>query len=63
MQAVMADHVCVADIIDYLQSQGVQEVQWNLCEPKQPFTEQFDFIFFSEIIEHLPWLGHVVLEG
>jgi SAM-dependent methyltransferase len=63
-----ADRASAADIniggplFDYLRSQGVQTVQWNLCKAEQPFTEQFDFIFFSEVIEHLPLPGHVVLE-
>jgi 2-polyprenyl-3-methyl-5-hydroxy-6-metoxy-1,4-benzoquinol methylase len=63
-----ADRACVADIsiggplFDYLQSQGVQAVRWDLCKEEQPFTGQFDFIFFSEVIEHLPLPGHVVLE-
>ena len=63
-----ADRACVADIniggplFDSLRSQGVSAVQWNLCKTEQPFIEQFDFIFFSEVIEHLPLPGHVVLE-
>ena len=63
-----ADRACVADInvvgplFDYLQSQGVQTVQWDLCKEEQPFSQQFDFIFFSEVIEHLPLPGHIVLE-
>jgi 2-polyprenyl-3-methyl-5-hydroxy-6-metoxy-1,4-benzoquinol methylase len=63
-----ADRACVADIaicgplFDYLQSQSVEAVQWDLCKAEQPFIGQFDFIFFSEVIEHLPLPGHVVLE-
>jgi len=62
------DRAAVADInidgplFDFLRSHGVQTVQWDLCKAEQPFTEQFDFIFFSEVIEHLPSPGHVVLE-
>ena len=60
------DRACVADLggphFDYLKSQGVETVQWNLCKSEQPFIEQFDTIFFSEVIEHLPLPGHVVLE-
>lgn len=62
------DDACVADInfgrplFDYLRSQGVEAVQWDLCKVEQPFTESFDFIFFSEVIEHLPLPGHIVLE-
>ena len=63
-----ADHACVADInvdgplFDYMRSQEVRAVRWNLCKTEQPFVEQFDFIFFSEVLEHLPLPGHVVLE-
>jgi 2-polyprenyl-3-methyl-5-hydroxy-6-metoxy-1,4-benzoquinol methylase len=63
-----ADHACVADInvggplFDYMRSQEVRGVRWNLCKTEQPFVEQFDFIFFSEVLEHLPLPGHVVLE-
>ena len=62
------DDACVADInfgrplFNYLRSQGVQAMQWDLCQVEQPFTESFDFIFFSEVIEHLPLPGHIVLE-
>src|SRR5205823_2007366 len=60
------DDACVADLdeslFDYLQSQGVETVSWNLCKLEEPFTQRFDFIFFSEVIEHLPLPGHVVLE-
>ena len=60
------DHACVADIrgslFDYLQSQWVQAVQWNLCKTEQPFTAQFGFIFLSEVFEHLQLSSHVVLE-
>ena len=33
---------------------GVETVQYNLCQPAQPFVARFDVIFFSEVIEHLP---------
>lgn len=60
------DRACAADFIPhhfaYLETQGVETVQWNLCEPVQPLVARFDVIFFSEVIEHLPMPGHVVLE-
>ena len=60
------DRACVADLesplFPYLEAKGVETVQWNLCEPVQPFVARFDTIFFSEVIEHLPLPGHVVLE-
>src|SRR5215467_5667515 len=60
------DRACVADLdgahLKYMRSQGVETVQWNLCKSEQPFWEKFDFIFFSEVIEHLPLPGHIVLE-
>jgi SAM-dependent methyltransferase len=60
------DRSCVADLVpwhfDYLKSHGVETVQWNLCDSAQAFSQQFDVIFFSEVIEHLPVPGHLVLE-
>jgi SAM-dependent methyltransferase len=60
------DQAYVSDIggphLDYLQAQGVEAVQWNLCSDEQPFEGQFDLIFFSEVIEHLPLPAHIVLE-
>jgi 2-polyprenyl-3-methyl-5-hydroxy-6-metoxy-1,4-benzoquinol methylase len=60
------DRACVADLrsphFAYLETQGVQTVQWNLCKPVQPFVARFDTIFFSDVIEHLPLPGHIVLE-
>lgn len=60
------DEAYVVDIggphLNYLESQGIQVAKWNLCAEEPPFTEKFDFIFFSEVIEHLPIPGHIVLE-
>lgn len=60
------DNTCAVDIggphLDYLESKGVQTAQWNLCTDEQIFDAEFDFIFFSEVIEHLPIPGHIVLE-
>ena len=60
------DRATLADIagshFDYLRQQGVEVVEWNLCSDMQPFVSEFDAIFFSEVIEHLPIPGHVVLE-
>jgi len=60
------DDACVADIggihLEYLQGQGLEVVKWNLCLEEQPFKAEFDFIFFSEVIEHLPMPVHIVLE-
>ena len=60
------DRACVADLdrrlFPYLESHGVETVQWNLCQPEQPLVARFDVIFFSEVIEHLPLPGHIVLE-
>ncbi len=60
------DRACVADLrpprFAYLESQGVETVQWNLCKTGQPLVARFDIIFFSEVIEHLPLPGHIVLE-
>ncbi len=60
------DRATLADIagshFDYLRQRGVDVVEWNLCSDEQPFVGEFDAIFFSEVIEHLPIPGHVVLE-
>ena len=60
------DRACVADLsrrlFPYLESHGVETVEWNLCQPEQQFVARFDVIFFSEVIEHLPLPGHIVLE-
>lgn len=45
-----------------MREHGVETVQWNLCKSDQPFEGRFDFIFFSEVIEHFPVPGHIVLE-
>lgn len=60
------DDAWVADLggdhLDYVAAQGLQVKIWNLCSEEPPFKEEFDFIFFSEVIEHLPMPGHIVLE-
>jgi 2-polyprenyl-3-methyl-5-hydroxy-6-metoxy-1,4-benzoquinol methylase len=65
-RALWGDHAQVADIggehLAYLRSQGVETTQWNLCRDAAPFADRFDFVFFSEVIEHLPVPGHLVLE-
>jgi SAM-dependent methyltransferase len=59
------DHAVAADLpgphFDYLTSQGVETLQWNLCESDPPFERRFDYIFFSEVIEHLPIPGYLAL--
>lgn len=65
-RAMWNDEAHAADIggehLAYLRSQGVGTTIWNLCADEQPFENQFDFVFFSEVIEHLPIPGHIVLE-
>jgi SAM-dependent methyltransferase len=60
------DDCTAADIggehLNYVGSRGVRTARWNLCSDEQPFKNEFDFIFFSEVIEHLPLPGHVILE-
>jgi 2-polyprenyl-3-methyl-5-hydroxy-6-metoxy-1,4-benzoquinol methylase len=64
--ALWGDGAHAADIggphLEYLESQGVKTVRWNLCNEEAPFKERFDTVFFSEVIEHLPIPGHLVLE-
>lgn len=65
-KALWNDDAYAVDIggphLDYLQSKGIQASSWNLCADEQLFKAKFDFIFFSEVIEHLPIPGHLVLE-
>lgn len=48
--------------LDYIASLGVKTLNWDLCKSNFPFTDKFDFVFFSEVIEHLPVPGHLMLE-
>jgi 2-polyprenyl-3-methyl-5-hydroxy-6-metoxy-1,4-benzoquinol methylase len=60
------DHAYVADLpgphVEYMKSHGVEAINWNLCKSDAPCAAIFDVIFFSEVIEHLPIPGHVVLQ-
>jgi len=59
------DHCIAVDLpgphFDYLANHGVETVHWNLCTSEPPFEGMFDFVFFSEVIEHLPIPGYIVL--
>jgi SAM-dependent methyltransferase len=61
-----SDRGVVADLpgphLSYLATQGIETHDWNLLKTEAPFPAKFDFIFFSEVIEHLPVPGHIVLE-
>ncbi len=60
------DHGVVTDLpgphLLYMAAHGLETHHWNLCKAEPPFTAEFDCIFFSEVIEHLPIPGYVVLE-
>jgi SAM-dependent methyltransferase len=60
------DHGATADLpgphLSYMAKQGVKTFHWNLCKSEAPFAEKFDAVFFSEVIEHLPIPGYIVLE-
>jgi 2-polyprenyl-3-methyl-5-hydroxy-6-metoxy-1,4-benzoquinol methylase len=60
------DHGVAADLpgphLTYMAGHGVETVHWNLCKSALPLDAKFDFVFFSEVIEHLPIPGYVVLE-
>lgn len=60
------DHGVVADLpgphLTYIAGLGIEAVHWNLCKSDLPSEAKFDFIFFSEVIEHLPIPGYIVLE-
>jgi SAM-dependent methyltransferase len=61
-----SDHSVVSDLpgahLRYMAENGVETIHWNLCEADLSRSEKFDFIFFSEVIEHLPIPGYIVLE-
>ena len=66
-QLLWKDRAAVADLpgqpqLEYMSRRGVVPVPWNLCADEQPCTRRFDYVFFSEVIEHLPIPGHVALE-
>lgn len=48
--------------LSYMAKQGVETFHWNLCKSDAPFDAKFDFLFFSEVIEHLPIPGYLVLQ-
>jgi SAM-dependent methyltransferase len=48
--------------LSYMTGHGVEANHWNLCKDEPPFTTEFDFVFFSEVIEHLPIPGYVALK-
>ncbi|SRR6266545_3835887 len=60
------DHGVVSDLpgehLRYMAAHGVETVEWNLCNSEPRFVGKFDFVFFSEVIEHLPIPGYVVLK-
>jgi len=60
------DHGVVADLpgqhLSYMAAHGVETHQWNLLRAEPPLLAKFDFVFFSEVIEHLPIPGHIILE-
>lgn len=60
------DRATVSDLpgphMTYMVEQGVQAVFWNLLKDEAPSLTKYDFIFFIEVIEHLPIPGHIVLE-
>ena len=65
-KVLWGDRVTVSDIggdhLDFLREQSVRVIEWNLCADQAPFNHEFDFVFFSEVIEHLPIPGHQVLQ-
>ncbi len=65
-KVLWGDRATVADVnpgsFPYLQGRGVDTTSWNLVSGAQPFEGKFGAVFFSEVIEHLPIPGHLVLE-
>ena len=62
--ALWGDDCHAADIggthLDYLRSKCVSTTEWNLCLEPAKFELEFDVVFFSEVIEHLPIPAHEV---
>jgi SAM-dependent methyltransferase len=60
------DYSTVADVTEdhltYVREQGVETIRWDLSREEPPFSESFDAIIFSEVIEHLPCAGYIALE-
>jgi SAM-dependent methyltransferase len=48
--------------LEYLSTLGITPLIWNLCRQEQPCVAAYDFIFFSEVIEHLPIPGYLPLQ-
>jgi SAM-dependent methyltransferase len=61
-----SDHGVAADLpgphLSYIAGHGVETTHWNLCKTEPPFSTKFDFVFLSEVIEHLPIPGYIALE-
>lgn len=47
---------------NYMNTNGVRTIKFNLASDEINFDEKFDVIFFSEVIEHIPIPGHIILE-
>jgi SAM-dependent methyltransferase len=64
-QGLWSDRAVVADIsttcFPSLTQNGVTCRLWNLARDPYPADDAFDFILFSEVLEHLPVPGHVAL--
>jgi len=65
-ERIWQDEAFLADVNDTnfnnLNSLGVHTFKWNLAVEDLELKEKFDVIFFSEVIEHLPVPGHIVLK-
>lgn len=61
------DQATMVDVVDknmgYVRQQGVETVLWDLCRDDPPFDKPaYDYVIFSEVIEHLPIPGYIALE-
>jgi len=68
VQKMYGDCATVADIenpkiFSYLQGNGVVTCSWDMCEQFLTLAiNRFDFIFFSEVLEHLPVPAYTIFK-
>jgi 2-polyprenyl-3-methyl-5-hydroxy-6-metoxy-1,4-benzoquinol methylase len=66
LKRLWSDSTTVADVADvcfsFLKKNDIECFLWNLARDESSNNQEFDFIICSEVIEHIPIPGHIVLE-